>query len=91
MVGFATHVAGTWLLALTEGDVEFLPLLFEAMSALANVGWSQGVTSQLTDGGAMILVVLMFFGRLGSLLVALSVPDRAEDIVRYPEAAVRIG
>ena len=91
MVGFATHVAGTWLLALTDGDVAFLPLLFEAMSALANVGWSQGVTAQLSDEGAMVVVALMFLGRLGSLLVALSVPDRPEDVIRYPEASVRIG
>jgi trk system potassium uptake protein len=91
MVGFATHVVGTWLLELTESDIEFLPLLFEAMSALANVGWSQGVTMQLSDAGAMILVALMFVGRLGPLLVALSVPDRPEDVVRYPEASVRIG
>ncbi|MDA0256658.1 MAG: Trk family potassium uptake protein [Chloroflexi bacterium] len=91
MVGFATHVVGTWLLEVTESDVEFLPLLFEAMSALANVGWSQGVTTQLSDAGAMILVALMFVGRLGPLLVALSVPDRPEDVIRYPEASVRIG
>ena len=91
MVGFATHVAGTWLLALTDGDIEFLPLLFEAMSALANVGWSQGVTTQLSDVGAMIVLGLMFLGRLGSLVVALSVPDRSEDVIRYPEAGVRLG
>ena len=91
MIGFATHVVGTWLLALTEVDIEFLPLLFESMSALANVGWSQGVTTQLSDRGAMIVVMLMFFGRLGSLLVALSVPDRPEEVIRYPEASVRIG
>jgi trk system potassium uptake protein TrkH len=91
IVGFATHAAGTWLLALTEADIEFLPLLFEAMSALANVGWSQGVTTQLSDAGTMIVIVLMFLGRLGSLLVALSVPDRPEDVIRYPEASVRIG
>ncbi len=91
MVGFATHAAGTWLLALTESDVGFLRLLFEAMSALANVGWSQGVTTGLSEEGALVVVALMFLGRLGSLLVALSVPDRTENLLRYPEASVRIG
>ena len=61
------------------------------MSALANVGWSQGVTARLSEGGALVVMALMFLGRLGSLLVALSVPDRSENLLRYPEAAVRIG
>ena len=39
----------------------------------------------------MIVLGLMFLGRLGSLVVALSVPDRSEDIIRYPEAGVRLG
>ena len=91
MIAFVTHAAGTWLLALTENDVAFLRLLFEAMSALANVGWSQGVTARLSEGGALVVMALMFLGRLGSLLVALSVPDRSENLLRYPEAAVRIG
>jgi trk system potassium uptake protein TrkH len=91
MIGFATFVVGTWLLTLTERHIEFLPLLFEAMSGLANVGWSQGVTTQLSDGGAVIVIVLMLLGRLGSLLVALSVPDRPDEMIRYPAGIVRIG
>ena len=91
VVGFATHAFGTWLLAFTEEGIEFLPLLFEAMSALANVGWSQGVTPALSDAGAMIVVALMFLGRLGPLLLALSMPERSEEPFRYPEAGVRIG
>jgi trk system potassium uptake protein TrkH len=91
MIGFATHVAGTWLLQLTESDIGFLPLLFEAMSALANVGWSQGVTPELSNAGAMIVVVLMILGRLGPLLVAFTVPEHPTELIRYPTATVRVG
>ena len=88
--GQGDAVARMWLVALTD-DIPFLPLLFEVMSALANVGWSQGVTPALSTAGAVILVVLMFVGRLGPLLVALSVPERPEARYQYPAEGVRIG
>ena len=90
IVGFAAQALGTWALEVTD-DAAFLPTLFEAMSALANVGWSQNVTQSLSDAGAIVLVALMFLGRLGPLLIALSLPDVARDRLRYPQASVRIG
>ncbi len=90
VLGLATLLVGVWLVALTD-DIPFLPLLFEVMSALANVGWSQGATPALSTAGAVILVVLMFVGRLGPLLVALSVPERPEARYQYPAEGVRIG
>jgi trk system potassium uptake protein TrkH len=90
ILGFFTLGAGIWLLELTD-DVPFLPLMFEVMSALANVGWSQGITGELSEGGALILVALMFVGRLGPLYVALSIPDRAQTRYRFPDSGVRIG
>jgi len=90
VVGFTTHALGTWALEITD-DQPFLPTLFEAMSAVANVGWTQNMTQSLSDAGAMVLVALMFLGRLGPLLIALSLPDVVSDTMRYPTAGVRIG
>jgi trk system potassium uptake protein TrkH len=90
IVGFVTHSLGTWALEVTD-DTAFLPTLFEAMSAVANVGWSQNVTQGLSQAGALVLVALMFLGRLGPLLIALSLPDFASERLRYAQASVRIG
>ncbi len=90
MLGFGIHSAGAWAIGLTD-DVEFLPLLFDAMSALANVGWSQGVARSLSDAGAMIMIALMFIGRLGPLIVVLTIPDRPQQRFQYPDGVVRIG
>lgn len=70
----------------------FVSLMFEAMSALATVGLSTGVTSMLSDGGKLVLVLGMFVGRLGpiTLVYALTRRMRAERF-RYPEAPIRIG
>ena len=90
ILGFFTLGAGIWLMELTD-NVEFLPLTFEVMSALANVGWSQGITANISQGGALILTSLMFLGRLGPLYIALSIPDRPQTRYRFPAGAVRIG
>ena len=90
LLGFLALAIGVWLLALTD-ESPFLPLVFEVMSALANVGWSMGLTGDLSERGAFILTLLMFTGRLGSLIVALSIPDRPEERYRYSYGRVRIG
>jgi trk/ktr system potassium uptake protein len=90
MLGFFTFGAGLWLMELTD-NVEFRALEFEVMSALANVGWSQGITGEVSRTGALILTALMFIGRLGPLYVALSIPDKPRERYRFPEAGVRIG
>ncbi|MBN1918186.1 MAG: potassium transporter KtrB [Verrucomicrobia bacterium] len=57
---------GTLLLALTEAG-DFEGILFEAASALGTVGLSTGITPALTELGKLIIILLMFSGRLGPL------------------------
>lgn len=73
-------ILGCYLLALTE-SVPFEGLLFESASALGTVGLSTGITAQLTPIGKLILVVLMFIGRLGPLAfgIALFLPPGRTD------------
>ena len=90
LLGLLALAVGMWLIELTD-DGPFLVLLFEATSAIANVGWSQGITAELSTAGAVVLTVLMFVGRLGSLIIALSIPDRPQERYRYSYGRVRIG
>jgi trk system potassium uptake protein TrkH len=59
-------VTGCYLLALTQ-SASFEKLLFEAASALGTVGLSTGITTALTSAGKLIIIALMFLGRLGPL------------------------
>jgi trk system potassium uptake protein TrkH len=70
----------------------FLELLFEVVSAFGTVGLSVGITSKLSTIGKIILVVVMFIGRLGplSIAVALSARERSSRY-RYAEENVMIG
>ncbi|WP_415973604.1 TrkH family potassium uptake protein [Rhodococcus sp. 077-4] len=64
------------LLAGTNFDLDVL--LFEVVSAFATVGLSTGITAQLPGWGQVILMVLMYLGRIGSitLVSALAARDR---------------
>ena len=50
----------------------FEDLLFEVASALGTVGLSRGVTGDLTDLGKIVVIGLMFVGRLGPLTFGLA-------------------
>ena len=99
IIGFflAMHFTFTAALILLESGsketaTETIFLTFEAMSALATVGLSPGVTAALTDGGKILLCLAMFIGRLGPITVAYALQSRATDPVRtLPDGQIRIG
>lgn len=62
-------IAGTYFLTATEPDKNFIQLLFEAASALGTVGLSTGITFDLSSAGKIILIVLMYLGRVGVLTI----------------------
>lgn len=64
------------LLALTPFSLD--EVLFEACSAFGTVGLTTGITPKLNDPAQLVLVVLMFIGRLGPITVAtaLAAPHR---------------
>lgn len=69
-----------------------LGLLFETVSAFCTVGLSAGMTAGLSVSGKIIVMVLMFVGRLGPLTVAVAVArQRPKRTIRYVEEQVMIG
>ncbi len=78
-------------LSLTE-NFGFVNILFESFSAMGTVGLSTGITPGLSTVGRLILVFVMFAGRLGPLTLALTIAQRQRPAeFRYPEDIVRIG
>lgn len=83
-------VAVTMLLGSIERH-ELVPLLFEVISAFGTVGLSLGVTPQLGDLSKLILVVTMLVGRVGVLVLMLSiVTERRKTSVQYMEEPLLI-
>ena len=84
--------AALTLLTLTEPEGAFLPLFFEAVSAFGTVGLSLGITGDLSAAGKVVIMVLMYLGRIGLVTFALAlVAEPPAGAVRYPAEEVVIG
>ncbi len=66
-------------------------ILFEAISAIGTVGLSTGVTQILDVRGKLIIIVLMYVGRIGPLTVALALGEVRKVHIEYPQARVTVG
>lgn len=74
-------------------DFDTIDLLFEACSALGTVGLTIGITPALTSIGKIIIMLLMFTGRVGPITLLLSMrnkKDKNEDI-KYPMTEIMVG
>jgi trk system potassium uptake protein TrkH len=77
-------------LLVAEGG-SFEALAFEVFSALGTVGLSLGATAELGPVGKLIIVAVMFVGRLGPLSLALMLGRHRESRVGYPEVRFMVG
>lgn len=73
--------------------VGFTDALYETVSALATVGLTAGVTPLLSVPAQLMIIVFMYFGRVGVLTISLGflMGDRAEDRIRYANTNLLIG
>jgi trk system potassium uptake protein TrkH len=75
-----------------EDQPPFIALMFEAMSAFGTVGLSTGITPALSPVGKLVLIALMFAGRVGPLTLVLAVGPREDRVrFRYAEENVMVG
>lgn len=70
---------------------EFLSLGFEAVSAFGTVGLSMGETTGLRSSSKLIVIALMFIGRLGPLTLAVALSRRRRVEYQYAEEPVLVG
>jgi trk system potassium uptake protein TrkH len=92
LTSFMAIATSLTLLALTDVRLGMLPLAFETFSAFGTVGLSMGVTPDLSVPGKLILVMLMFIGRLGPLTMALALIERPPtEHIGYPAEEVVVG
>jgi trk system potassium uptake protein TrkH len=80
------------VLAVTDARLGMFRLAFETFSAFGTVGLSTGITPDLSVPGKLVIVALMFAGRLGPLTLALALVERPPDKrIEYPAEDVVVG
>jgi trk system potassium uptake protein TrkH len=57
-------------------DFSLHEILFETTSAIGTVGLSTGITGNLSPGGKIVIILVMFIGRLGVLTFGLAILAR---------------
>lgn len=88
-------LAGILILSLTE-QADLIDIVFEVASALGTVGLTTGLTPLLTWVGKLVILLLMFIGRIGPIAVVLSLAFRnnkhqSKNDITYPDAHILVG
>nr|WP_297275752.1 potassium transporter TrkG [uncultured Agathobaculum sp.] len=92
IVGGTLSLTGACVISYVE-SAPFGACLFEAVSAFATVGLSMGLTPTLHTLSHLILILLMYLGRVGVLTlgVAVLMRHREPPKMQYPDADVMVG
>lgn len=84
-------LTGGILICCIDG-VPLMAALFEAASAIGTVGLSLGITPELSGASRLILIFLMYFGRVGGLTMIYAVTAKgAPELSQFPQERVTIG
>lgn len=85
-------VISSMAIAIADG-VPYLSAAFEAASAIATVGLSTGITAGLSTFSHLLLIALMYLGRVGVLSFSIAFLTRSggDSKISYPETNVVIG
>lgn len=91
-IGICIVNFAAFILSFTE-NMSYISVLFEVVSAYATVGLSTGITAALSFAGKIVIICLMFFGRLGPLTILAAAASGVRTSVgyRYPRADIHIG
>ncbi len=84
----------TWLILLTHPHFTLAQAFFEVVSAFATCGLSVGATGGLNWFGRIVIMGMMFWGRLGPLTLIIAISQRrrrAAHLVKFPEEQILIG
>lgn len=77
---------GIFILSILEPQASLLALTFECISALSTVGSSLNLTPALGDAGKLLVVILMFIGRVGVITLFLGIiPAQKITKYKYPD------
>jgi len=94
IIGIFLIISVTMILSITDVQFDFMDVLFEAVSAFGTVGLSLGITPELSVFGKILIIFLMFAGRVGILTIVFALArkqNKTNSSVKYPEGKIMVG
>ena len=84
-------VGSSWLISVVDG-FSMVDCMVETASALGTVGLSIGLTEKLSVFSQLILILLMYFGRVGALTMIYALNKRSVPVTgRLPQEKITVG
>lgn len=83
-------VAAIFILTITE-DASLTEIMYEVLSAFGTVGLTMGLTYHLSVVGKLVLIFIMFLGKIGPLTLLFSLAKKDTNAIRYPTEDVLTG
>jgi len=80
-----------WAVPFGKARLGLINGLFEVVSAFGTVGLSTGITSALTSYSKVVLIAVMYLGRVGPATVAFSMRPQEEEHFQYAEEHTMVG
>ncbi len=92
MIDLSLAFAASCAIMAFQPQLPFTDIVFEVLSAINTVGMTTGVTRSLNTASKLIIALLMYCGRLGSLSFALVFAKKpASNTVREPQEKIIVG
>lgn len=89
-IGLVFIFIAVFILNISE-KAPFLEVLFEVISAFGTVGLSMGLTGSLTIIGKIVIIFIMFLGKVGPLTLAFSLAQPEKAKIKYPNEDILTG
>lgn len=94
VITFTCWLAAVAAMSIFDPQTEFLNLMYEASSAIGTVGLSADLTPHLTRASHVVLMLLMYIGRIGPLTMALvfaGKSNKSDQFRQLPEKKIMLG
>ncbi|MDR0880090.1 MAG: TrkH family potassium uptake protein [Clostridioides sp.] len=94
VIGITASLTGTLLISLTQPSFSVMDASFEVVSALATVGSSLAGSHNLNIFGKLVIISLMYIGRVGSLTLFMAVltgSNKKSKSISYPDGKIMVG
>ena len=89
VIAFFIIISGAMIISIWNPELEFMDILFEVVSAFGTVGLTLGITTKLTGVSKVVLILIMFAGRVGALTIVMALAGRDKKIdYQLPEGTV---
>jgi len=92
VAGLVLVVLASWTILVLQ-DLASEAVVFEVVSAFSTTGLSLGITPQLAPASRVLIMLVMFWGRLGSVTIMLAILARKprQRLIDYPDEVVLVG